>query len=87
MKRETFWPPWGLVACMAFIWLLSGCAVYKHSEKGTLGFSFLKKGDFASLEMSKDGLKIKDAKTGGDVEMLKALAEGAVQGAVKGAKP
>ena len=70
---------------LSIIALTNGCALYRHTPKSTLGLSFLKKGDFASLEVTKDGLKIKDAKTGGDVEMLKAMAEGAVQGAIKAA--
>lgn len=66
---------------------LNGCALYRHSEKSTIGLSFLKKGDFASLEVTKDGLKIKDAKTGGDTEMLKAGVDAAVTAAIKGVKP
>lgn len=82
------------ILALALVVWLTGCASYSHTEtepngkrNRTVGFSFLKKGDFAALEIGKDGLKIKDAKTGGDVEMLRAGVEGAVSAAIKGAKP
>lgn len=66
--------------------LLTGCVYYKGAN-GEKFVSVLKKAELSGAEISKDGLKIKGASTTGDADMLKALDEGAVQGAVKGAKP
>jgi len=72
-----------LAACL----LLTGCVYYKQDAKGTRFYSFLKKADIDGLSVSTNGAdKSKARRTGGDVDMLKALAEGAVSGAVKGAK-
>jgi hypothetical protein len=69
-----------LSACLM---LATGCVSYTEKPDGTIRFvSFLKKAELTGAEVGQ--LKIKGANTSGDAELLKAAAEGAVQGAIKG---
>lgn len=66
--------------------LLTGCVYYKGAN-GEKFVSFLKKAELSGAEISKDGMKVKGAKTAGDAELAGTVAERTAYGFAKGAKP
>lgn len=80
-------PGIGLVLALLLTLAMVGCARYSTNPDGSQSLTlFMQKAAFEGLKVSpKTGLSVKVAETQGDVDLARAIAEGAAAGAARGA--